>query len=99
MKGSFSVQTWVAIAVPVGAFLVGLYGVGVWKGDVSTRLSAVEIVAKNNEETHRTEMWAQRLYLHRLDKNILVIATKMKIPKNELSIIELEVPKRAGINE
>ena len=102
MSNSFSVKTWLAIAVPVGAFLMGVLGVGVWKGEVSTRLAAVEIkaeknkeITERNEQTHRDEVWAQRIYLHSLDKNILVIATKMKIPKSELSSLELEVPKRA----
>ncbi len=98
MNGSFSIKTWLAIAVPIGAFLVGLYGVGVWKGDLSTRLSAVEISAKNNEETHRAEMWEVRTYLHSLDKNILVIATKMKIAQDELSSLDLKVPKRGEVN-
>ena len=105
MNGSFSVKTWVAVAVPIGALLVGIYGVGVWKGDVSTRLSAVESsVRKNekatnaNEQINRDEMWAMRLYLHNLDKNMLVIATKMKNPKSELSSLELEMPKRAKVS-
>ena len=105
MNGSFSVKTWLAVAVPIGAFLVGVYGVGVWKGDVSTRLNAVESdVKKNenatnsNEQINRDEMWSMRLYLHNLDKNILVIATKMKIPKSELSSLKLEMPKRARLS-
>ncbi len=105
MNGSFSVKKWLAVAVPLGAFLVGLYGVGVWKGDLSTRLAAVEVkaeknkeITERNEQTHRDEVWTQRLYLHRLDKNILVIAIKMKIPKSELSILELEMPKRTKVS-
>ena len=105
MNGSFSVKTWLAIAVPLGAFAAGVYGVGVWKGDVSTRLSAVESKAtknekatNSNEQINRDEMWSMRLYLHSLDKNILVISTKMKIPKSEMSTLELEMPKRAKLN-
>ena len=105
MNGSFSIKTWVAVAVPVGAFLVGLYGVGVWKGDLSTRLAAVEVkaeknkeITESNEETHRDEMWEVRKYFHSLDMNILVIATKMKIEKSELSELGLEVPKRAKLS-
>lgn len=98
INGSFSVKTWLAIAVPVGAFLMGVLGVGVWKGEVSMRLAAVELIAKNNEQTHRDEMWEVRKYFHSLDKNILVIATKMKIEENELSSLDLEVPKRANLS-
>ncbi len=105
INGSFSIKTWLAIAVPIGAFLVGVYGVGVWKGDVSTRLSAVESdVIKNekatkvNEQIHRDEMWKVRVYLHSLDKNMLVMATKMKIKKDELSDLNLEMPKRAELS-
>jgi len=94
MNGSFSIKTWLAIAVPIGAFLMGILGVGVWKGEITTRLNVVEGIAKNNETTHRDEMWAVRLYLHSLDKNILVIATKMEISKSELSDLKLEMPKR-----
>jgi len=77
VNGSFPVKTWLAIAVPVGAFLMGVLGVGVWKGEVSTRLDAVELMAKNNkeitesnEQTHRDEMWEVRKYFHSLDMNI-----------------------------
>ena len=95
MNGSFSVKTWLAVAVPLGTFLAGVLAVGVWKGEISTRLSAVEIVGKNNEEIHRDEMWEVRTYLHSLDKNILVVATKMEIKEEELSRLNLKVPKRA----
>ena len=105
MNGSFSIKTWLAVAVPVGAFLMGVLGVGVWKGEVSTRLAAVEIkaeknkeITERNEQTHRDEMWAIRVYLHSLDKNNLVIATKMGIPKSELSDLKLEMPKRAKLS-
>ena len=94
INGSLSIKTWLAIAVPVGAFLMGVLGVGVWKGEVSTRLAAVELIAKNNEETHRAEMWEVRTYFHSLDKNILVVATKMEIKEGELSRLNLKVPKR-----
>ncbi len=109
MNGSFSVKTWLVVAVPLAAFLVGVVGnilaVAVWKGEISTRLTAVEVRAENNkevteinEQTHRDEMWRNILYLHSLDQNILVIATKMKIPKSELSSLDLEVPKRAKLS-
>ncbi len=98
MNGSFSVKTWLAIAVPIGAFLVGIYGIGVWKGDISTRLTAVELLANSNEDVHRAEMWEVRTYFHSLDKNILVVATKMEIDLSKLSRLELEVPKRAKLS-
>lgn len=98
MNGSFSVKTWLAIVVPVGAFLMGILGVGVWKGEITTRLNVVESIAKNNEKLHRDEMWEVRTYLHSLDKNILVIATKMEIEEKDLSSLELEMPKRANLS-
>jgi len=98
MNGSFSVKTWLAIAVPMAAFLVGIFGAGAWKGDVSRRLTTVELIAENNEQLHRDEMWEVRKYLFSLDKNILVIATKMEIEENELSRLKLEMPKRAKLS-
>ena len=95
MNGSLSVKTWLAVAVPIGAFLIGFFGVGVWKGEITTRLAMVELIAKNNQKTHRDEMWEVRKYFHSLDINIKVIATKMKIAENELSSLGLEMPKRA----
>ena len=94
MNGTVSLKKWVAIGVPLLTFAVGILAVGAWKGEITTRLTVVEVIAKNNEEIHRDEMWAVRLYLHSLDKNILVIATKMEISKNELSDLKLEMPKR-----
>jgi len=98
MSRELSIKTWLAIAVPIVAFLVGVYGVGVWKGDISIRLNTVEEIANNNEEVHRDEMWEVRKYFHSLDMNILLIATKMEIDKSELSSLELEMPKRAKLN-
>ena len=102
MNGSLSIKTWLVIGVPLVSFAVGILAVGAWKGEITTRLSVVEGVAKGNEENaksneqgHRDEMWAMRLYLHSLDKNIFVIATKLKIPRNELSDLKLEMPRRA----
>ena len=103
MNGSFSVKTWLAIAAPVIAFGIGILAAGEWKGEITTRLSVVEGIARGNEENaksneqgHRDEMWAMRSYLHSLDKNVLVIATKLKIPRSELSDLKLEMPRRAG---
>jgi len=102
MNGSISLKMWVAIGVPLLTFLLGglfyIFAVGAWKGEITTRLTVVEVIAKNNEEIHRDEMWAVRLYLHSLDKNILVIATKMEISKTELSELKLEMPKRTKNN-
>jgi len=105
MTGSISLKMWVAIGVPFVTFLMGgllyIFAVGAWKGEITTRLTTVEGIAKinkedakNNEQQHRDEMWAMRVYLHSLDKNILVIATKLKIPRSELSELKLEMPKR-----
>lgn len=105
INGSISLKMWVAIGVPLLAFLTGILAVGAWKGEITTRLTVVEGKAttneqdaKNNEQQHRDEMWAMRLYLHNLDKNILVIATKLKIPRTELSELKLEMPKRAKVS-
>ncbi len=94
MNGSFPVNKWLAIIVPAGAFIAGILAFGDWKGDVSARLTAVEKTATDNEEIHRDEMWEVRKYFHSVDMNILLIATKMKIDKSELSSLELEMPKR-----
>ena len=103
MNGSLSIKTWLVIGVPLVSFAVGILAVGAWKGEITTRMSVVEAKAeknetnaKINEQGHRDEMWAMRSYLHSLDKNVLVIATKLKIPRSELSDLKLEMPRRAG---
>lgn len=108
-NGSISLKMWVAIGVPLLTFLLGIiiyiFAVGTWKGEITTRLTAVEGIAKNNkedaknnEQQHRDEMWAMRVYLHSLDKNILVIATKLQIPRTELSELKLDIPERKITN-
>jgi len=101
INGEVSIKKWIVIGVPLIAFLGGTLAVGAWKGEITNRLEVVEGIAKNNtedakrnEEIHRDEMWAIRRYLHSLDKNNLVVATKMGIPKSELSDLKLEMPKR-----
>lgn len=105
MNGSISLKMWVAIGVPLLTFLMGgllyIFAVGAWKGEITNRIKVVEVKAENNkqdaqnnEQSHRDEMWAMRVYLHSLDKNILVIATKLQIPRNELSELKLDIPER-----
>ena len=101
MNGSLSIKTWLVIGVPLVSFAVGMLAVGSWEGEITNRIKVVEAKAeknetnaKINEQGHRDEMWAMRSYLHSLDKNVLAIATKLKIPRSELSVLELEIPKR-----
>jgi len=55
MNGSISLKMWVAVGVPILAFLTGILAVGAWKGEITNRIKVVEVKAESNKQNTKKQ--------------------------------------------